>query len=147
MTAPRAFRNILVPVDGSASSKLAVEQAIALSRITGAKLTLLHVVHADGLVGLGLTELVTHGFEQLDAAVHDKVFAPFDEALAELDKKPAYLIVQGHPAQDICDIAEKEKFDLVVLGSRGMSTMRSVLLGSVSNRVIHDCWCPVLVVK
>ena len=54
---------------------------------------------------------------------------------------------QGKPADVICDIADREKFDLVVVGSSGKGVMTRALLGSVSYKVVHQSKTPVLVVR
>jgi len=56
-------------------------------------------------------------------------------------------IATGIPADVICEKAENEKFDLVVIGSRGLSISERIILGSVSGRVSRNCHCPVLIVR
>ena len=53
----------------------------------------------------------------------------------------------GEPAEEIVDLARLEGYDLVVVGSRGLSPVKEILLGSVSNRILHTAPCPVLVVR
>jgi len=53
----------------------------------------------------------------------------------------------GKPGEAICSVAKDEQATLVVMGSRGLSTVRRTLLGSVSDYVIHHAHCPVAVVK
>jgi len=52
----------------------------------------------------------------------------------------------GHPAATIIRVAEEEKCDLIVLGSRGLGGVMRFLLGSVSDAVVHHAHCPVLIV-
>jgi nucleotide-binding universal stress UspA family protein len=56
-------------------------------------------------------------------------------------------IADGIAAEVICDKAENEQFDLIVIGSRGLSTGARILLGSVSGRVSRRSHCPVLIVR
>jgi nucleotide-binding universal stress UspA family protein len=53
----------------------------------------------------------------------------------------------GHPVDRIVSVAQDEKADLIVMGSRGMGAWQSYLLGSVSDGVIHHAHCPVLILK
>ncbi len=53
----------------------------------------------------------------------------------------------GEPAEEIVDLARLEGYDLVVVGSRGLGPVKEILLGSVSNRILHTAPCPVLVVR
>ena len=56
-------------------------------------------------------------------------------------------IIFGHEAKEIIDFAQKEKFDIIVIGARGRGTIKQMLLGSVSNTVVHSSKIPVLVIK
>lgn len=53
----------------------------------------------------------------------------------------------GDPAEGIIDLAKAEEYDLIVVGSRGLGPVREILLGSVSQKVLHAAPCPVLVVR
>ncbi|MEM4080155.1 MAG: universal stress protein, partial [Metallosphaera sp.] len=57
------------------------------------------------------------------------------------------VIVEGDPATAILDYASKNGIDLIITGSRGLSTIKRMFLGSVSSRIIHEAKMPVLVVK
>ncbi|KAI3443367.1 hypothetical protein Pfo_000032 [Paulownia fortunei] len=61
--------------------------------------------------------------------------------------KAETLILEGDPKDKICQAAEELHVDLVVLGSRGLGTIKRALLGSVSNYCAHHVHCPVLIVK
>ena len=56
-------------------------------------------------------------------------------------------IAGGDPAHTIVDIAERYRCDLIIMGARGTSALRSALLGSVSNEVLHAAHIPVMIVK
>ena len=56
-------------------------------------------------------------------------------------------VAKGDPAHTIIDIAERFACDLVVMGARGNSAVRSAMLGSVSNEVLHASPVPVMIVK
>lgn len=53
----------------------------------------------------------------------------------------------GEPAEEIVDLARLEQVDMVAMGSRGLSPVKEMLLGGVSNKVLHTAPCPVLVVR
>lgn len=53
----------------------------------------------------------------------------------------------GEPAEEIVDLARLEHVEMIIMGSRGLSPFREMLLGSVSNRVLHTASCPVLVAR
>jgi len=69
------------------------------------------------------------------------------DALARLTANIAVVVRTGSPAEEITDAAKALGADLIVMGSRGLGGVRSALLGSVSDRVLHLAHCPVLVVR
>jgi len=56
-------------------------------------------------------------------------------------------LASGVPAEEVLHFADSEKFDLIVMGSRGLSGVKAFLLGSVSDKVSHHAKCPVLIVR
>ncbi len=68
-------------------------------------------------------------------------------ALGLPDERVTFEVQVGEPAEEIVDLARLEGFDMIVVGSRGLSPVKELLLGSVSNRVLHTSPCPVLVVR
>ena len=69
------------------------------------------------------------------------------ERFTSLGKRANSRSEQGKAADVICDIADREKFDLVVVGSSGKGVMTRALLGSVSYKVVHQSKAPVLIVR
>jgi nucleotide-binding universal stress UspA family protein len=57
------------------------------------------------------------------------------------------MLVEGHAVEEIVRVANQGSFDLIVIGARGVSHMREMLLGSVTDGVIHHVRCPILVMK
>jgi nucleotide-binding universal stress UspA family protein len=73
----------------------------------------------------------------------EEVHPMLDEENIEWDRK----VVEGYPADKICEIAEREHYDMIVLGSKGRSAIGRFLMGSISDRVVHHAHCSVCVVK
>ncbi len=70
------------------------------------------------------------------------------EKLAKSKGAQAELVLKnGHPVEEILKTAEQEKFDLIVMGARGLSTIKKIVLGSVSHGVTTHAPCPVLIVR
>ena len=57
------------------------------------------------------------------------------------------MLVEGHAVQEIVKVANEGNYDLIVIGARGLSHIKEILLGSVTDGVIHHARCPVLVIK
>jgi nucleotide-binding universal stress UspA family protein len=138
---------ILLPVDGSAVSLEAVRFAIRMAK-SGLETT---VVLANVQEPATLYELVVAH----DPAVIEAVSAAAGAHLlqtAEALLKAAHIsyeceVASGDPAHTIIDILERFACDVVVMGASGTSTLRSALLGSVSNEVLHAASVPVMIVK
>ena len=141
------FRKILVPVDFSDHSQHALDRAIELAKGFGAELHLLHCyqISPGAISPYGM--IVPESFE------HDVRVAAL-RRLAEWSEKArkAGCRVQEHlsarfPAEEIATLAERIGADLIVMGTRGLTGIKHVLLGSVAERTIRVAGCPVLTVK
>jgi len=144
-------KNILAPVDGSEYMERNVTYACEIAKSMDAKLTLLHVVTLPEMM-LPEPPLSGPGFP-VDVK-------PFEQAGLEMLETARNVAQQkgvhpetklrtvfGNPAQAIIGAAETEKFDLVIIGAKGHSLLRNLTLGSVSDIVVHNAPCPVLVVR
>ncbi len=138
---------LLLPVDGSELSLEAVRFAVRML------LAGLHgdVVLANVQESASLYELlVAHDPEVInrvsaEAGVHalQGAQALLDAARVEYECE----VAKGDPAHTIVEIAERFGCDLIVMGARGQSSVRSAMLGSVSNEVLHASAVPVVIVK
>lgn len=75
------------------------------------------------------------------------VWAATRRALGELDGPVASEVAIGDPAEEIARLAEWERYDLIVVGRRGLGVLKELLLGSVSHRLVHRATVPVLVAR
>lgn len=139
------YRRILVPVDGSAPSLVAVDHALALAKAAGATLTILEVVEAFGPLP-GFYEAAPPGVDRVKWVAEHR-FEAVRPSLADTDVSWDRLVEPGDPADRICAVADEGRYDLVVLGSHGRSALGRFLLGSVSDRVVHHAPCSVMVVR
>ncbi len=139
------MKRILVPVDGSESAAHAARVASGLAQAMGASVTLLHVYEPDSPTTLGLTSVTTsdlHAWRQRMAEPH---FAAVRPVVASADVTE--ICEMGAPAPSIVAVAAQIESDLIVMGSRGMSPLRAMLMGSVSDYVVRRAGCPVLVTR
>ncbi|MGH7337791.1 MAG: universal stress protein [Myxococcota bacterium] len=141
------IRKILVPVDFSEHSQRALDEAIGLAKSFGAQLHLLHCyqIHPTAIAPYGI--VVPETFE------HDVRMAALQRLSEWREKASAQGVrVQEHitahfPAEEIAAMAGHLGVDLIVMGPRGLTGLKHVLLGSVAERTIRLAKCPVLTVK
>ncbi|PJZ51957.1 universal stress protein [Leptospira adleri] len=142
----RLIKKILVPVDGSESSKKALEMGIALAKASGGSLTILEVVEEFGPLP-GYYEKAPEGKDRVKWISEQR----FEKIHSTLDESPEIkwdrLVLEGYPADTIVETAAKGKYDMIVIGSRGLSAVGRFLVGSVSDRIVHHAPCSVTVVR
>ncbi|MHB8948727.1 MAG: universal stress protein [Rhodoferax sp.] len=138
---------ILLPVDGSTVSLDAVRFAIRMAQDGLANsMVLANVQESATLYEL----MVAHDpqvIEEVSAAAGANTLAPAQALLQEANIAYESEVATGDPAHTLIDILERFGCDLVVMGASGMSPLRSALLGSVSNEVLHSANVPVMIVK
>ncbi len=137
------IRNILIPVDGSEGSDRAVTHAITLAEVCGAKLNFLYVANINQLaINACLSDAILEAVTKAGNVILDRAIQMVPSGI---DKEA--FSETGSPAVVILDFADSIEADLVVMGSRGLGVVKGVLLGSVSQYIVEQSKCPVLVVK
>lgn len=145
---PVKLSKIVVPVDGSESAGRAARFAADLAEKMGAKVTLLHVYDATGLVMLGVAALSKAQLEEAKANVSRETFEAARRAMGAAAYDAAEKVTAiGEAAEEIVEHAKKAKTDFIVMGCRGRSAMKQLLLGSVSQKVVNHAPCGVTIVR
>ena len=138
---------ILLPVDGSTVALDAVRFAIRMAQDgLESSMVLANVQESATLYEL----MVAHDpqvIEEVSAAAGAHTLAAAEALLQEANIPYESEVASGDPAHTLIDILERFGCDLVVMGSSGMSPLRSALLGSVSNEVLHAANVPVMIIK
>jgi len=136
---------ILVPLDGSKNSQRGLEMAISVARQFGATVTGVYSIYApphSEFRGVGSVRESTN----LDVKkfLNEAKVLSAQNGIVFKEK-----LMRGDIGYNIIKLAhnKKEKFNLIVMGSRGRGSMKEMFFGSVSNYVIHASKIPVLVVK
>jgi nucleotide-binding universal stress UspA family protein len=142
------LEKVIVPIDFSGHSKLAVDQALRLSETTNAKVSFVNVYTVP--TGYHKTGKSYEDFAEImqKHANNDYVeFLKESELKEKLDC--AFVLDDDHsPSDKIFYYAEEQKADLIIMGSKGRTGIASILLGSVTTKVIsYDTSIPLLVVK
>jgi len=138
---------LLVATDGSVH---ALRAAALAARLAGelrepAELILVHTAHIPAIAYGAPMEFgpLEEGLKDAGDAIMDQTAQQF----AGLDVKVTRLRRRGDPAGEIIKAAEAVSADVIVMGSRGLGQLGGLILGSVSERVLHGARVPVLIVR
>jgi nucleotide-binding universal stress UspA family protein len=140
------FRSILVAIDGSEPATEALHEAIDLARSEGARLTLISVAAPPRWLGSPWPYIAPVPLEdELERRAQQIVEDA--EALVPEDVAVSTVVRSGPAAKAILDRVESGQHDLIVMGSRGLGSAGSLLLGSASRAVLADSPVPVLIAR
>jgi nucleotide-binding universal stress UspA family protein len=149
---PRPVRHVLVSVDGSEGSRTALRFLSSFELLRGTRVSLLHVVQRPDVPGLRrrvtpLPDQEEDEDRRKQRGNAETVLADAAAVLADARSPVERLVVEGDPAREIVKIARRRDVDLVVLGARGLRTLGRLLLGSVSETVLHHAGRPVVIAR
>ena len=155
------FNKILVAIDHSTISRKVFEAGLSLAKTTGASLMLLHVLSPEDkdypppFIYSGL-EYETSA-EPILEAYQEKVqkfkqqelqfLQSLTEEATQAGVETEFTQTSDYPGRSICEKAQKWSADLILVGSRGLTGMKEMFLGSISNYVTHHAPCSVLIVR
>jgi nucleotide-binding universal stress UspA family protein len=140
------MKRILVGVDGSEASMKAAQLAAEIAIRFGARVTLAYVVPRL-LLPPDAYGLTVADVEQEHRVFGEKLLAHALTRLGESGVQVDTVVLTGPPAEGLAESAQAIDVDLVVVGSRGRGAVARMLLGSVTDRLVHICPKPVLVVR
>lgn len=141
------MRTILVPVDGSKGSDLALAKARKMADLERSKVIILNVI--SNLMSNPYLLEHEHKLE-INKVFSEQAQGTLNEALEYFegyDGEVETKVKLGDPAQEIIDFARESGVDVVVMGNRGLNAFSRVMMGSVSNRVLNHVEASVLIVK
>ena len=145
MPQSKEFNKIILAVDGSDASKKAAQKAFVLSKETGIPILVIHVVH---IPASSITPALTTPMADVMEAMKKHGESILDEIVkmgSDMDVHVEKRLVDGIPDDQIIKIADKN--DLIILGSKGHSTLDRILIGSVSEKVLHHSNATVMIVR
>ncbi len=149
------MEKILVAVDGSDSSKRAAQKGAELASSLDAHVSLITVVspnysHNIETINVSNAEMSMEKMERIREETiknGENILAEAAEVFEKEDIKYSKKVHEGDPADVICDVAEEENYDLIVLADKGLGGIKRFFLGSISDKVVRHASTSVLVVK
>jgi nucleotide-binding universal stress UspA family protein len=142
------FDRVLLSVDGSEDSDKAVRLTCELARIHGSRVLVVHGRDVPLVAPSGQPTPPRVERWETDEDAQRIVDAAISELRAAgIEASGQLLPGQGRIGYKILEAAESENSDLIVLGSRGMSRVEELMIGSVAHKIIHMAKCPILLAR
>lgn len=148
---------LLVCIDGSEQSQKAVDKALEIAGGCSVdKVTLINVYEKEGDFSetghdrISLTQDDLKMLKELKEKEREdrkKMLADDAKHFKDNNIEATTVVECGHPAESITRVASEGDYDMIIIGSRGLGGLKKFLLGSVSNSVLQEAKCSVLVVK
>jgi nucleotide-binding universal stress UspA family protein len=138
------YKKIALATDGSEHSKRAAENAIHIAKCSsGSKIEVIHVVDHDKVKSDVLSNWNSADIGDIRKSRMREVEKMAKESGVSYEIK----ILHGEPGPVIVDYINKNNFEIIIIGSRGLNTLQEFVLGSVSHKVAKRVNCPVLIVR
>lgn len=139
------YTKILLATDGSENARRAADEVAGLAKELSSNVILVYIINTPPSQSrMAKANFDVHSLLEEDARTDIKdTIRIFEKGDIPYTLKVAI----GDPAAEIIEIAGKEMAELIVIGSRGLGTIKGVFLGSVSQKVTYHAPCPVMIVK
>jgi nucleotide-binding universal stress UspA family protein len=137
------IKKILVPLDGSENSMRGLDKAISIAKLSGSEIKGVYVRPSAPVFGRNIKTKYS------DVMTKDEEFLGVAKNRADENqiKLTAHITEVEKPGEFIVKYAEKQNCDLIVIGARGIGTLKEFFFGSVSNYVVHKTQIPILIIK
>ena len=146
-----AFRKVMVAFDGSKDSIKAVDFGCSLAEKYGSTLVVVHVYSTAFPPYSGVAPMPVPEFEGAEALFKERARGVLSHGIELTEghgtKAKGELLEASSTVQALIEFATREKVDLIVVGTRGITGFKKLILGSVSSGLVSHSECPVLVVR
>lgn len=148
------IKRMLVAIDGSEPAAKALDYALDIAEKYAADVLILSVIPPiNSVIPRFSTASPPKSFYKLFITeIEKRLKIALSEALKKVKAEKPMLkistaLLEGRPAEKIVQVAEEKNFDIIIMGSRGLGSVKELFLGSVSDKVADTSTCPVLIVK
>jgi len=145
-----AVKKILAPIDRSKYKEKIIAYAISLGKAWGAEITAIHVIDPGRGVPGGRVKEKEREREEEAKREAEILLVQLIDPLAQkagVTIRKEVIEESDSVAKSIIDYAKKNNMDVIVIGTKGMTSVEDFFLGSVANNVIHHAHCPVFAIR
>ena len=140
------MKKILVPIDGSSNSFRGLSKALELAKKDDATIFALHIVVMSPSIAIGGSRRSPKN--EAEKKISESVISPAKKRCVQKDILFESKVIYGaDPGYDIVKFANKHRFEMIVMGARGLNSLKKIFLGSASDYVLKKAKIPVLIVK
>lgn len=139
------FEHILLPLDGSSLAERVLPHAVSLAGAFNSRLTLLRVIYKSS--DEEQNNIVNPMAWQMRKSEAEAYLKSVQSRLTDVDIKSEIKIVEGNPPQQICDFAQNEAADLIILSSHGSSGVSAWNINSTVQKVLLRAYMPVMIIR
>jgi nucleotide-binding universal stress UspA family protein len=147
----KRFAKVIVAFDGSNDSIKAIELAASLATTFGSEVTVVHVYSSPAIGFSAASGIPIPDYREIEEAKKDAARAVLTKGVQLVSEKglkaKGELIEASSVVEAIVELAASEKADLIVVGTRGMTGFKKLILGSVSSGLVNHSPCPVLIAR
>lgn len=138
-----------MPVDGSEISYKALDTALFFSEKLGSNITAIHVMEDIPVTNIDSQKLLNDMLEISAVCKQqgENILSKCSESARNRGLNVNTVLLKGNPASIILDFCKTGKYDLIIMGNRGIGKIKEIILGSVSSKILHNSTCPVLLIK
>lgn len=142
-------RKILVAYDGSLLSRHAIQEAkYQAAQDSQSEVHVFSSLQTAGpTTNVGVSRSISRDLMERYQPQLEKVKEEFEKENITAFSRIQLIDQNENPGKSICEYAENQGIDLIIMGSRGLGNVKKLFLGSVSNNVVQNARCPVLIVK
>ncbi|MDD2438683.1 MAG: universal stress protein [Methanosarcinaceae archaeon] len=140
------YKNIMIATDGSANTCRAISFGIEMAKLSGARVHALYVVDTSSFSSVPM-DAGWEAMYQILQKEGEKVVAEVKESGESVGVKVETVLGEGHPSDEILNIAKERNIDLIIMGTLGKTGIDRFLLGSVAEKVVRNSSVPVMVVR
>jgi nucleotide-binding universal stress UspA family protein len=148
MIVEEKMKKILVPVDGSPASEKAAKEAVEIAKQFASKILFITVLEKP--VPIWRASSVQMNYSEIEENLKKHKSEMLNNIVAESNCSCVFYdkrVVLGEPAEEILNYAGDGDFDMIVMGRRGFSKLKRFFAGSVTEKVLAEAKCPVLIIN
>ena len=144
---PLRLKRVIAPTDFSPRSEKAIQYAVELAKLVGARLMLLHVIPEMSANAYSIEGVPAYRVEEWRQESGKKLHMELAKAKLEYDAVDTLMTMASNMRDEVIRIAKETPADLLVLSTHGYTGWKHALLGSDAEKILEQAPCPVLVVR